>query len=76
LNLPFFNTAQQNPGTDVAMVSYRTDVFLTGGNDPKTSKNVLKYDSEKNEFSHIADAVLKKGRFNHMMVAVFAIFSH
>lgn len=61
---------QHNPGLDVAMVSYRTDVFLTGGNDPKTSKNVLKYDSEKNEFSHIAEAALKKGRFNHMMVAV------
>ncbi|CAC5375909.1 KLHL24_35 [Mytilus coruscus] len=59
-----------NPGLHVGMVSYRTDVFITGGNETKTSKNIIRYDSEKNEFTAITEAVLKKGRFSHMMVAV------
>lgn len=61
---------KENPGLNVSMVSYRADVFITGGNDSKTSKNLLKYDSEKNEFSLVQEATLKKGRFKHMMIAV------
>lgn len=61
---------KENPGLFMNMVSYRTDIFITGGNESKTSKNLLKYDSEKNEFNLVQDATLKKGRFKHMMIAV------
>ncbi|XP_021358069.1 kelch-like protein 24 [Mizuhopecten yessoensis] len=58
---------QQNPGTDFSVVSFRNDLYLTGGT--STLKNLLKYDSDRNEWAQ-CDANMKRGRYNHMMAAV------
>lgn len=58
---------QQNPGTDFCVVSFRNDLYLSGGTG--ALKNVLKYDAARNEWV-ICEASMKKGRYGHMMAAV------
>ncbi|XP_069120336.1 kelch-like protein 24 [Argopecten irradians] len=58
---------QQNPGTGFRVVSFRNDLYLTGGD--ANLKNLLKYDSDLNEWVS-CETTMKRGRFNHMTAAV------
>ncbi|KAK3087679.1 hypothetical protein FSP39_009092 [Pinctada imbricata] len=58
---------KENPGNDFAVVSFRNDLYLSGGENGL--KHMLKYDSERNEWAK-CDNQMKKGRISHMMAAV------
>ena len=61
---------KENPGLQFSMVNFKNDLYLSGGT-ASSSKTLLKYDSERNEWGpSTTDSSMRKGRMNHMMVAV------
>lgn len=56
-----------SPGNHFAICSYAYDLYLSGGSG--NPKNLLKFESERNEWVTNTGS-LKKGRCNHAMVAV------
>lgn len=57
----------QNPGLDFQVVTFKCDLYLAGGTN--NSKNLLHYDSERNEWN-LCEAQMKRGRSCHVMAAV------
>lgn len=58
---------QHNPGVNFSIVTFRNDIYLSGGD--ATSKTLLKYDSDRNEWAP-CEATMKRGRYFHMMAAI------
>lgn len=56
-----------NPGLDFRIVSFRNNLYLGGGTNH--SKNLLYYDSERNEWKP-CEVQMKRGRCGHIMAAV------
>lgn len=57
----------KNPGLDFQVVTFRRDLYLAGGTE--NSKNLLHYDSERNEWN-LCEVQMKRGRICHVMAAV------
>jgi hypothetical protein len=58
---------KDNPGTEFQTVTFRRDLYLAGGT--HNSKNLLHYDSERNEWN-LCDGQMKRGRCGHVMASV------
>lgn len=56
-----------SPGSNFAVCAYAYDLYVSGGT--SNPKNLLKFESERNEWD-TNKGQLKKGRCNHAMVAV------